>query len=39
MNFLADANVFVPMVEALRRIGHDVFDLIDRRKTRIRKES
>ena len=27
MLFLTDANVFVPMVEGLRHLGHDVFDL------------
>lgn len=27
MNFLTDANVYVPMVEALRKMGHDVYDL------------
>ena len=27
MLFLTDANVFVPMVEGLRQMGHDVFDL------------
>lgn len=27
MLFLADANVFVPMIEGLRRLGHDVLDL------------
>lgn len=26
MLFLTDANVFVPMVHGLRRMGHDVFD-------------
>jgi predicted nuclease of predicted toxin-antitoxin system len=27
MNFLADENIFVPMVEALRKLGYDVFDI------------
>ena len=27
MRFLADANVFVPMVRGLRDLGHDVYDL------------
>jgi len=27
MDFLADANLFVPMVVGLRNMGHDVFDL------------
>jgi predicted nuclease of predicted toxin-antitoxin system len=27
MLVLADANVFVPMVEELRRMGHDVLDI------------
>ena len=27
MLFLTDANVFVPMVEGLRHMGHDVFDV------------
>ena len=27
MLFIADANVFVPMVDGLRDIGHDVFDV------------
>ncbi|NVM23342.1 MAG: DUF5615 family PIN-like protein [Desulfobacterales bacterium] len=27
MLFLTDANVFVPMVEGLRQMGHDVFDV------------
>ena len=27
MLFLTDANVFVPIVEGLRHLGHDVFDL------------
>ena len=27
MLFLTDANVFVPMVEGLRKMGHDVFDV------------
>lgn len=27
MRLLTDANVFVPMVEGLRILGHDVFDL------------
>ncbi len=27
MLFIADANVFVPMVEGLRQMGHDVFDV------------
>ena len=27
MDFLTDANVFVPMVVGLRNMGHDVFDL------------
>jgi len=27
MLFLADANIFVPMVEGLRDRGHDVFDV------------
>lgn len=27
MKFLTDANVFVPMVNGLRQLGHDVFDL------------
>jgi len=27
MRFLTDANVFVPMVLGLRKMGHDIFDL------------
>ena len=27
MLFIADANVFVPMVEGLRQMGHDVVDV------------
>ena len=27
MRFLTDANVFVPMVDGLRILGHDVFDI------------
>jgi len=27
MDFLTDANVFVPMVLGLRNMGHDVLDL------------
>jgi len=27
MLFLADANVFVPMADGLRDMGHDVFDV------------
>ena len=27
MLFIADANVFVPMVEGLRQMGHDVSDV------------
>ena len=30
MLFIADANVFVPMVEGLRHMGHDVFDVKER---------
>ena len=27
MLFLTDANIFIPMVEGLRGLGHDVFDI------------
>ena len=27
MNFLTDANVYLPMVDGLRQLEHDVFDL------------
>ena len=27
MNFLADENVFLPIVESIRQRGHDVFDI------------
>lgn len=27
MRFLTDANVFVPLVDGLRILGHDVFDI------------
>ncbi len=27
MEFLTDENVFVPIVESLRKLGHDVFDI------------
>ncbi len=27
MNFLADANIFAPMVHGLRQMGHDVYDI------------
>jgi predicted nuclease of predicted toxin-antitoxin system len=30
MLFIADANVFVPMVEGLRHMGHDAFDVKER---------
>jgi len=27
MRFLNDANIFVPMVEQLRNLGHDIYDI------------
>ena len=27
MRFLTDANIFVPMIDELRGLGHDVFDI------------
>ena len=34
MRFLTDANVFVPMVDGLRILGHDVFDIKEQKLIR-----
>ena len=31
MRFLTDANIFVPMVDGLRSLDHDVFDIKEQR--------